>query len=144
MREICSSNCPVVTGICDPNKSWVRRYCSLKCGSKLKYLNNYKNFFDLFSAKNHEGTCSSQEWSGWTKRVQNPVKHLRRRFLWLQWMVSRYLALLWIRLWRRLISAPCFNHENSTGLSHQMWMANSSPITDFLETRSFKYVVMIV
>ena len=27
-------------GICDPNKSWVRHHCSLKLGSKLKYLNS--------------------------------------------------------------------------------------------------------
>ena len=30
---------PVVTGICDPNKSRARHHRSLKLGSKLKYLN---------------------------------------------------------------------------------------------------------
>ena len=38
MQEIRSSNPPVVTGICDPNKSRVRHHRSLKLGSKLKYL----------------------------------------------------------------------------------------------------------
>ena len=37
MQEICSSK-PVVTGICDPNKSWAWHHCSLKLGLKLKYL----------------------------------------------------------------------------------------------------------
>ena len=39
MLKICSSNPPVVTGICDPHKSRARHHCSLKLGSKLKYLN---------------------------------------------------------------------------------------------------------
>ena len=38
MREICSSKPPVVTGICDPNKSQARHHRSLKLSSKLKYL----------------------------------------------------------------------------------------------------------
>ena len=38
MQEICSSNPPVVTGICDPNKSQAQHHHSLKLGSKLKYL----------------------------------------------------------------------------------------------------------
>ena len=38
MQEISSSNPPVVTGICDPNKSRARHHHSLKLGSKLKYL----------------------------------------------------------------------------------------------------------
>ena len=38
MREICSSNPPVVTGICDSNKFRARHHRSLKLGSKLKYL----------------------------------------------------------------------------------------------------------
>ena len=40
MQKIRSSNPPVVTGICDPNKSRVRQNRSLKPGSKLKYLSN--------------------------------------------------------------------------------------------------------
>ena len=40
MQEIRSSNPPVVTGICDPNKYQARHYCSLKLGLKLKYLKN--------------------------------------------------------------------------------------------------------
>ena len=39
MQEIRSSNPPVVTGICDPNKSRARHHRSLKLGLKLKYLN---------------------------------------------------------------------------------------------------------
>ena len=38
MQEICSSNPPVVTGICDPNKSGAQDHHSLKLGLKLKYL----------------------------------------------------------------------------------------------------------
>ena len=39
MQKVCSSNPPVVTGICDPNKSWAQHHCSFKLGLKLKYLN---------------------------------------------------------------------------------------------------------
>ena len=39
MQEIRSLNPPVVTWICDPNKSWAQHHRSLKLGSKLKYLN---------------------------------------------------------------------------------------------------------
>ena len=45
MQEIRSSNPPVVTGICDRNKSRARHYCSLKLGSKLNYLNKIYYFF---------------------------------------------------------------------------------------------------
>ena len=38
MQEIRSSNSPVVTGICDLNKSRARRHRSLKHGLKLKYF----------------------------------------------------------------------------------------------------------
>ena len=38
MKEMGSSNPPVVTGICGPNKSRARHHRSLKLGSKLKYL----------------------------------------------------------------------------------------------------------
>ena len=38
MQDIRSPNPPVVTGICDPNESPARHHCSLKLGSKLKYL----------------------------------------------------------------------------------------------------------
>ena len=38
MQEICRSNTPVVTGICDTNKSQVQHHYSLRPGSKLKYL----------------------------------------------------------------------------------------------------------
>ena len=48
MQEIHSSNSPVVTGICDPNKSRARHHRSLKLGSKLKYLKkNYTHFVGL-------------------------------------------------------------------------------------------------
>ena len=40
MQEIRSSNPPVITGICDPNKSRARHHRSLKLGSKLKNLSN--------------------------------------------------------------------------------------------------------
>ena len=42
MQEIHRSNPLVVTGICDPNKSWAQ-YHILKLGSKLKYPNNNNN-----------------------------------------------------------------------------------------------------
>ena len=38
MQEIRSSNPPVVTGICNLNKSRAQHQHSLKIGSKLKYL----------------------------------------------------------------------------------------------------------
>ena len=44
MQEICSSNPPVVTVICDPNRSRSRHHRSLKLGSKLKYLNYERDF----------------------------------------------------------------------------------------------------
>ena len=40
MQEICSPNPPVLTGICDLNKSRARHHRSLKLGSKLKYFNH--------------------------------------------------------------------------------------------------------
>ena len=43
MQEIHRSNPPVVTGICDPNKSWAQQHHSLKLGPKLKYPNNNNN-----------------------------------------------------------------------------------------------------
>ena len=46
MQEIRSSNLPVVTEICDSNKSRVWQHYSLKLGSKLKYLK--KESFSLF------------------------------------------------------------------------------------------------
>ena len=39
MQKIRSSNPPVVTAICDPNKSQAQHHRSLKLGSKLKNLN---------------------------------------------------------------------------------------------------------
>ena len=39
MQEICSSDPPVVTGICDPNKSRTQHHLSLKLDSELKYFN---------------------------------------------------------------------------------------------------------
>ena len=44
MHKICSSNPPVVTGICDPNKSQAQHHRSLKLGLKLKYLNIKKGY----------------------------------------------------------------------------------------------------
>ena len=41
MQEICSSKPPVITGICDPNKSQARHHRSLKIGSKLTYITIY-------------------------------------------------------------------------------------------------------
>ena len=40
-----SSSSPVVTAICDPNKSRARHHRSLKLGSKLKYLKIFLDFF---------------------------------------------------------------------------------------------------
>ena len=45
MHEIHSSKPPVVTGICDPNKSRARNHHSLKLGLKLKYLNEFSIYF---------------------------------------------------------------------------------------------------
>ena len=45
MQEIRSSNPPVVTGICDPNKSRARHHRSLKLGSKLKHPSIKNNVF---------------------------------------------------------------------------------------------------
>ena len=39
MQEILSSSPPMVTVICDPNKSRARHHRSIKLGSKLNYLN---------------------------------------------------------------------------------------------------------
>ena len=41
MQEVPISNPPVVTKICDLNKSWTPQHRSLKLGSKVKYLNIY-------------------------------------------------------------------------------------------------------
>ena len=38
MQGIRSSSPPVVTGICDPNKSRAQHHCIFKLGSKLMYL----------------------------------------------------------------------------------------------------------
>ena len=40
MQDIRSSDPPVVTGICDLNKSRARHHHNLKLGSKLRYLNS--------------------------------------------------------------------------------------------------------
>ena len=48
MQEIRSSNPPVVTGICDPNKSRARHRRSLKLSSKLKYLIKDKANFKVY------------------------------------------------------------------------------------------------
>ena len=45
MQEIRSSNPPVITAICDPNKSQARHHRSFKFGSKLKYLNRAQYYF---------------------------------------------------------------------------------------------------
>ena len=52
MQEIRSSNPPVVTIICDPNKSRARHHRSLKLGSKLKYINVIIK--DLFGDENEK------------------------------------------------------------------------------------------
>ena len=50
MQEIRSSNSPVVTGNCGPNKSRAQRQCSLKLVPNLNYFNveltfNYNGHF---------------------------------------------------------------------------------------------------
>ena len=35
----------MATGICDPNKSWTQEHCSLKVGTKLKYLKMILTYF---------------------------------------------------------------------------------------------------
>ena len=54
MQEIHSSNPLVVTGICDPNKSWAQHHCSLKLGLRLKYLNIIWHTFKDCSLQNKE------------------------------------------------------------------------------------------
>ena len=55
MQELRSSNPPMVTGICDPNKSRARHHLSLKIGLKLKYLNfTYHNYGYLSSETKYE------------------------------------------------------------------------------------------
>ena len=51
MQEICSSNSPVVTGTCNPNKFRARHYNSLKIGSKLKYYSFTFNLRFLYEVK---------------------------------------------------------------------------------------------
>ena len=53
MQEIRSSSPPVVTGICDPNKSRARHHRSLKLGSKL-YLNINRLFVLSFKNGNDD------------------------------------------------------------------------------------------
>ena len=52
-QEIRSSNPPVVTGICDPNKARARHHYNLKLGLKLKYLKilifSFKNIFKMLT-----------------------------------------------------------------------------------------------
>ena len=47
MQEIRSSNLPIITGICDPNKARARHHRSLKFGPKLKYLFIFLFFYYL-------------------------------------------------------------------------------------------------
>ena len=50
MQEICSSDPPVVTGICDPNKSRAQHHLSLKLDSELKYFNiNHCNRLNILN-----------------------------------------------------------------------------------------------
>lgn len=51
MQEVCGANPPVVIGTSNPSKSRVQHYCSLKHGSKLKYLkfNVYVNYSRLIN-----------------------------------------------------------------------------------------------
>ena len=73
MQEIRSSNSPVVTAICDPNKSRAWHHSSLKPGSKIKYLNidqllnvilkaSYCEIFKNLKVKNKMGTISLMQW----------------------------------------------------------------------------------
>ena len=55
MQGIRSSNPPVVTGICDLNKSRACHHRSLKFGSKLKYLNLSNIFEGVFLQKYRSG-----------------------------------------------------------------------------------------
>ena len=63
----------VVTGICDPNKSRSQHHCSVKLGSKLKYLNAmltiYKSFVRphldygdiIYDQRQNESFCNKLE-----------------------------------------------------------------------------------
>ena len=62
MLEIRSSNPPVVTGICDPNKSRARHHCSFKLGSKLKCLNIILILFLVLHYSCSLNGCSLDGW----------------------------------------------------------------------------------
>ena len=47
-QEAPSWDPPVVTGICDPNKSWARHHCSLKLESKIEHISRDKFAFIKF------------------------------------------------------------------------------------------------
>ena len=69
MQEVPISNPPVVTKICDLNKSRGRQHRSLKLDSKLKYLNK----------KNHYSNLVEKIVAGykllWKKIIKSPHKY---------------------------------------------------------------------
>ena len=88
MQETHSLNPPVVSGICDPNKSPVRYYRSLKLGSKLKYLKNER---------------SIDFWINWKRgreKLNNfdflEKRHQSKNFLIYQKYFSKIKAFFWV------------------------------------------------
>ena len=80
MQEIRSSNPPVVTEICDPNKSRARHHHSLKIGSKLKYIKisrtneiRYVSWHKAFACKHilEASVCDNkQRWNNDKRRCE--------------------------------------------------------------------------
>ena len=90
MQEILSSNPPVVTGICDPNKSRARHHRSLKLGSKLKYLNK---MILPFSSKTR--TCLESKSKYFRQLVTTPfVTFPSHRFLQIYSVSAKKYSLL--------------------------------------------------
>ena len=75
MQEICNLNPPVITRICDPNKSRSQHHRSLKLGLKLKYLNK-----KISLIKNEKLIPNLGE----KKKIQTPLSQLKTLTLGLQ------------------------------------------------------------
>ena len=81
---------PMVTEICDANKSWARHHHSLKLGSKLKYFNRHK----LIGTRTHKW-LSVRLWTKWLW-VRVPLQSLKLQISRLFWARS---SLTFRQLW---------------------------------------------
>ena len=61
MKEICSSNPPAVTGICDSNKSIQQHHHRLKLASKFKYLQIIHVFSVIFYSEKRQLKTSNKK-----------------------------------------------------------------------------------